>query len=119
MQGDDSDDTYQILIDAKIARIKAWSPEQRAKVERDWADLFRDVEAALDIDPASAPAQALAKRWMTLLEEFAGPNQMRNDDRLQPLPERQWAASTGGDKAAPYGNPRVWDFIARALARHP
>jgi len=62
MQGDDSDNPYQTLVDAKIARIKAWSPDQRAKVERDWADLFRDVEAALDTDPASAPAQALAKR---------------------------------------------------------
>jgi hypothetical protein len=117
MQDDDSDDMHQSLVDAKIARIKAWSPEQRAKVEHDWADLFRDVEAALDMDPASAPAQALAKRWMTLIEEFAGPNQMRNDDTQARY--TQWAASTGGDEAAPYGNPRVWDFIARALARHP
>jgi hypothetical protein len=117
MQNDDLDKTYQSLLDAKIARIKAWSPEQRAKVEQDWADLFRDVEAVLETDPASAPAQALAKRWMRLLEEFAGPNQMRNDDTQAPC--KQWAASTGGDEAAPYGNPRVWDFIAKALARHP
>jgi hypothetical protein len=35
--------------------IRAWSPEQRQKVERAWSDLFRDVEAVLDTDPASAP----------------------------------------------------------------
>ena len=116
MQDDESDGSRHPLVDAKIARIRAWSPEQRAQVERDWADLFRDVEAALDMDPASAPAQELAKRWMTRLEEFAGPNQMRNNDTQARY--TQWAASTGGDKAAPYGNPRVWDFIARALARH-
>jgi len=115
MQDDDSDNTHRTLVNAKIARIKAWSPEQRAQVERAWSDLFRDVEAVLDTDPASAPAQALAKRWMTLLEEFAGPNQMRNDDTQARY--TQWAASTGGHEAAPYGNPRVWDFIARALAR--
>jgi len=115
MQNDDSDKTYQSLLNAKIARIKAWSPEQRAKVEQDWADLFRDVEAVIDTDPASAPAQALAKRWMTLLEEFAGPNQMRSDDTQARY--KQWAASTDGDEAAPYGNPRVWDFIAKALMR--
>ena len=117
MQDDGTDDSQEPLLDAKIARIKALSPDQRAKVERDWSDLFRDVEAVLDIDPASPPAQALAKRWMALLEEFAGPNQMRSDDTQARY--TQWAASTGSDKAAAYGNPRVWDFIARALARHP
>jgi len=104
---------YQVLRDAKIARMKSWSPEQRAKVEQEWAQLFQDVEAALDTDPAGAPAQVLAKRWMTLIEDFAGPNQMRSDDTQARY--TQWAAST--DRSAPYGNPRAWDFIARALAR--
>jgi hypothetical protein len=41
---------------------------------------------------------------------------MPNDDTQARY--TQWATSTGGHEAAPYGNPRVWDFIARALARH-
>ena len=94
---------------------KRGRPSSAKRLNRPWSDLFRDVEAVLDTDPASAPAQALAKRWMTLLEEFAGPNQMRNDDTQARY--TQWAASTGGHEAAPYGNSRVWDFIARALAR--
>jgi hypothetical protein len=110
---DDAEKRYQVLRDAKIARIKSWSPEQRAKVEQEWAQLFRDVEAMLDTDPAGATAQVLAKRWMTLLEDFAGPNQMRSDDTQARY--TQWAASTDG--STPYGNPHVWDFIARALAR--
>ena len=110
MQDDESDKRYQVLRDAKIARIKAWSPEERAKVEQDWAELFSDVEAALDSDPASPLAQALAKRWMSLLEDFAGPNQMRSDDTQARY--TQWA-----EHSSPYGNPRVWEFIASALAR--
>jgi len=110
---EDPEGRYHIPPDAKGARIKSWSPEERARVEQEWAQLFRDVEAVLDTDPAGAPAQALAKRWMTLLEDYAGPNQMRSDDTQARY--SQWAASADG--STPYGNPRVWDFIARALAR--
>ena len=106
---DDSDKSYRVLRDAKIARIKGWSPEERARVEQDWTELFRDVEAALDTDPAGPVGQTLATRWMTLLEDFAGPNQMRSDDTTARY--TQWAESP-----SPYGNPRVWEFIARALA---
>jgi hypothetical protein len=109
---DEAEKRYQVLRDAKIARIKGWSSEERATVEQEWMRLFSDVEAALDTDPAAAVAQSLAKRWMRLLEDFAGPNQLRSDDTHARY--TQWAASTGG--ATPYGNPRVWDFIAKALA---
>ena len=34
MQDDDPDATYQALLDAKIARIKSWSPEEREKNAR-------------------------------------------------------------------------------------
>ena len=109
---DEADKRYQALRDAKIARMKGWSPEERAKVEQEWMHLFDDVEAAIDTDPAGAVAQSLAKRWMTLIEDFAGPNQLRSDDTQARY--TQWATSTDG--SSPYGNPRVWDFIARALA---
>jgi hypothetical protein len=110
---DESGNRYALPLDPKVARMKAWSPEQRANVEQQWAQLFRDVEAALDTDTAGAQAQALAKRWMTLIEDFGGPNQVRSDDTQARY--TQWAAST--DRSTPYGNPRVWDFIAKALAR--
>ena len=110
---DDPEKRSEVQRDAKVERIKAWSTEERAKVEQEWAQLFRDVEAVLDTDPAGAPAQALAKRWMRLIEDYAGPNQMRSDDTQARY--SQWAASTDG--STPYGNPRVWDFIAKALAR--
>ena len=58
---------------AKIEeRKKLWSPELQDKVSKDWADLIRDVEAALGEDPASAKVQALARRWQKLVEGFTG-----------------------------------------------
>ena len=53
-------------------RKKLWSPELQEKVSRQWAELIRDVEAALGEDPAGARAQALAERWRKLVEGFTG-----------------------------------------------
>ena len=36
--------------------------------------LFTDIEAALDLDPASEAAQALAKRWLQILDSADGGN---------------------------------------------
>ncbi len=48
---------------AKIAqRREAWTPEMQKEVSKAWTDLFREVEAALDEDPASEKAQGLAAR---------------------------------------------------------
>lgn len=53
-------------------RKKLWSPELQEKVSKQWADLIRDVEAALGEDPASPRVQALAERWRKLVEGFTG-----------------------------------------------
>jgi len=37
--------------------------------------LFTDIEAALDLDPASEAAQALTKRWLQLLDSANGSNE--------------------------------------------
>ena len=64
---------YSAEAQAKLEERKhLWSPELQARVEREWAELFRDVEAALDEDPASEKAQALAARWKSLIEQFTG-----------------------------------------------
>jgi DNA-binding transcriptional MerR regulator len=39
-----------------------------------WKQLFQEVEAAIDIDPASEATQALARRWMLLADVSAGSN---------------------------------------------
>jgi DNA-binding transcriptional MerR regulator len=57
-----------------LAKLKQreWTPEMQAETTKKWNDLFRDVEAALDEDPASAKAQALATRWKALILDFTG-----------------------------------------------
>jgi hypothetical protein len=46
------------------------SPEVRVELQRQWTDLFKDVEASLNKDPAGPRAQELAARWVTLLAAF-------------------------------------------------
>jgi hypothetical protein len=55
-------------------RRRSISPETIEQGERDWAALIADVEAAVaqGVDPASAQAAALAKRWRTLVASFTG-----------------------------------------------
>lgn len=42
--------------------------------QRDWAALFKEVEAAVaaGVNPASERAQGLARRWQILIDAFAG-----------------------------------------------
>ncbi len=42
--------------------------------QRDWADLIKEVEAAVGEDPASPGVQALASRWRKLIQAFTGGN---------------------------------------------
>jgi DNA-binding transcriptional MerR regulator len=57
-------------------RAKNWTPEMQAKVEQDWAALFKEVQAAVDRgeDPSSETAQTLAARWSALISGFTGGN---------------------------------------------
>jgi hypothetical protein len=52
------------------ARKTLWSPELQARVTQQWNELFADIEANLDQDPASPAAQALAARWKNLLDRL-------------------------------------------------
>ena len=91
------------------------SPEEDAEVSKQWTDLFRDVEAALDQDPACETAQALGVRWKKLIEGFtggdreigAGLNKLYADRPNWPAPAQQ--------QMAPFGNPKVWEFMQRVL----
>lgn len=102
---------------AKVdARRHLWSPELQERVSKEWSDIFRDVEAVLDQDPASGAAQALAERWLKLVEGFTGGDPeitrgLKNlySDRANWPPDAQ-------QKMVPYSNPKVWDFMNRAIA---
>ena len=58
---------------AKLAENREKGPAGAGqKGSEAWAALFKDVEASLDIDPASEKAQALLVRWKALVNEFTG-----------------------------------------------
>ncbi len=108
---------YTEEAQAKIEeRKQLWSPELQERVSKEWTELFRDVEAALGEDPASAKAQALAARWKKLVEGFtggdpqiaAGLNKMYQD-------RTNWPASMQ-QRTQPFSNKKVWEFIQKAFA---
>lgn len=102
---------------AKVeARRHLWSPELQERVSKEWSGLFRDVEAALGQDPAGDTAQALAGRWMKLVEGFTGgdPEIAKGVKNLY-ADRANWPADFQ-QKMVPYSNPKVWDFMNKAIA---
>lgn len=80
---------FLLLLEDQHVYEKYYTPEQRAQldqrardlgperikaVEAEWPKLMAEVQAAMQRgdDPASAPVQALARRWMGLVREFTG-----------------------------------------------
>jgi len=55
-------------------RKEAVGAERIREVEAEWRELFAEVSrlAAAEADPAGAEAQAIAKRWQGLVDEFTG-----------------------------------------------
>src|SRR5215813_6936578 len=100
----------------KIAeRAKEWTPELQAKVSKEWVDLFRDVEACLNEDPAGEKAQALAARWKALGAQFSGgdPEIVAGLRRLF-ADKENWPQHMK-ERMAEFSNPKVWEYISRAM----
>lgn len=95
---------------------REWTPEMQAETTKKWNDLFRDVEAALDEDPASAKAQALAARWGALIQTFT-----QGDPEISKGLNNVWKNPSGlpaetQANMKPYMNPKVHEFIQKAFA---
>jgi DNA-binding transcriptional MerR regulator len=107
---------YSPEAQAKIAaRAKEWTPELQAKVSAEWTELFRDVEACLNEDPAGEKAQALAERWKKLVGGFTGgdPEVSAGLNRLY-ADKANWPAQMK-EQMAPFSNPMVWEYMGRAM----
>lgn len=74
-----------------------------------WRALYREVEASLDLDPASAAAQSLAARWLALTERDAGGNRAA----LAGF----WRAWTDRDRWPPALQKRLAEFRIDEIAR--
>lgn len=108
---------YSETAQAKIEeRKRLWSPELQERVSKEWSDLFRDVEAALNEDPASEKAQALGARWSKLVEGFTGgdPEITKGLNKLYQDPVN-WPAHVQ-KQMEPHSNKKVWDYMSRVMA---
>lgn len=72
-----TDEFYSDEARAALAeKRRTISPEEVTRVQREWAELLPEVEAAAKkgVDPTSEQAKQLAARWRTLVEAFTGGN---------------------------------------------
>jgi hypothetical protein len=107
-------------------KAKYYTPEARAKIEartgdwtqanQEWQQLFREVEANLNEDPAGPKAQELAARWRALAGQFT-----MGDPEITAGLRRLWAdqANLPGEfqeQAKDFTKKEVWEFIGKALA---
>jgi DNA-binding transcriptional MerR regulator len=108
---------YDTLLQGKIEKLKAISPEAREQLRGQFAELCKEIQGVLDEDPAGPRAQELAGRWLQLLRAFAPTGEV--DPQLL-----KYQAAYLSDGAWPAGAPRpdppfgrpVWEFMAQAIA---
>lgn len=97
---------------------KQLRPGEREEIEAEWAALFEEVKASLDLDPASPKAGELAGRWDALREKtYASYHDRGFDDLWQAIGEKYRENGFADHPRAPA--PEVAAFIAKAMAaRH-
>lgn len=86
------------------------TPEMMKAYQDRWAALIDEVKGSLSLDPASAEAQDLGKRWTALFNEAYG-----GHPELKP---KIAAAYSSGAIPKEYDmiGPEVWDFIKKVHA---
>jgi DNA-binding transcriptional MerR regulator len=92
---------------------KKYTPEAMTAYQDRWAALIAEVQANIKLDPASAKAQDLGRRWKALLNEAYGG-----------FPElKAKIAKAYTDGAIPKDQnmiaPEVWEFIKKVHAAGP
>jgi DNA-binding transcriptional MerR regulator len=108
---------YDALLQGKIDKLQAMSPDAREQLRGKFAELCRDIQGALDEDPAGPRAQELAARWLQLLRTFAPKGDI--DPQLLKyqaayLSDGEWPAGAPQPEP-PFGRP-IWEFMAKAVA---
>ena len=102
---------------AKIKeRGKEFTPEIQADVSRQWTELIAECRTVVGEDPMSPKVQALAARWMTLVEAFTGGDPEITEGVKRVWADRQNWPADAQKQAAPFFDPAVWSFMNRAIA---
>jgi hypothetical protein len=110
---------------AKYVGLRNRDLEENSTAWQTRVDLFHDVEAALGTDPAGDTAQALVRRWRSLIEdESGGHGDIQAGLRAAWVDRRNWSATlrwqTEGLHVMSFeGFTRAADFLDRALAADP
>lgn len=96
-------------------RQATFTPEMQAKAQKDWQDLFHEIETALNEDPASERAQGLGRRWKALVAGFTGgdPEVSRGLNKL--YADRANWPDAAKQQMTPFSNQHVWEFMGRVL----
>jgi DNA-binding transcriptional MerR regulator len=108
---------YEALLQGKIQRLPALSPDARERLRGQFSELSKEIQGAIDQDPAGPRAQELAGRWLELLAAFSPKGAV--DPQLLKyqatyMSDGEWPAGATQPEP-PYGKP-VWEFMARAIA---
>jgi DNA-binding transcriptional MerR regulator len=111
--GDEWNEKYEGLVQAKIDRLKTFPPHEMAELRKQWTVLIGDIRQALGEDPRGTKAQELAARWVSLLERLMG-------GPVDPSMIGSAAAyrNTGGwsPSGTVFADKPIWDFVNKALA---
>ena len=108
---------YETLLQGKIERLQALTPEARENLRRQFSELCKEIQGALDQDPAGPRAQELAGRWLQLLAVLSpkgGVDPQLLKYQATYMSEGDWPAGAPRPEP-PFGKP-VWEFMARAIA---
>lgn len=107
----------QYYTDEQLAQLSdradQLGPEGMERAQQDWATLIDEVRAEMEAgtDPADPKVQALADRWIALIEQFTGGDpEIRAN--LQRMYEEQGPAKASHDMM----DPEVMAYAHRALA---
>jgi DNA-binding transcriptional MerR regulator len=85
---------------------------------RDWNHLFRDITSALDEDPATQRAQALAARWRELRVNDSTGDSGIHSGLIKAWNDRQYWPAEVQSRFAGFDLDRISQFIAGAFASY-
>jgi DNA-binding transcriptional MerR regulator len=100
---------YDELVNRKIDRLNALSPEELAQFRADWNTLVAEIHEVLAADPAGPRAQQLGTRWQQLLGMLMG-GQVSGEALTAHHTAQQWTP-----QMASFVDKQVWDYMTRVL----
>jgi len=99
----------------KIEARQPWTPELQAECTRQWTGLIAEVRAAMGEDPAGPRVQALAARWVKLVEGFTGGDPEITEGVKRAWADRQNWPPEAQQQAGGFFDAPVWAFIQKAI----